>query len=93
MPFYRTGGNRMRKQELEIKTIYNTVLKLLSINNNIELVEDFKRVLLILEHYYQISNAKQLLILSLHICKLDSWDNSAISTKLNDCIQYAMSKL
>lgn len=91
--YYSLWGNLekgeiyMSEQEGILRTIYNTILRLLSLNDDITKLEDLKRVLLIINNYHQLKGSKELLIMSLHICQLDNWENTYTFAKIKQCIQ------
>lgn len=70
----------------EIRVIYNTILRILNTNCEVETVENLKRVLFVLENYHDIKKSQQLLLISLHICKLDHANNAYNSSKIDNCL-------
>ena len=71
---------------IELKTIYNTIIRLLNTNCDIETSENLHRGIFVLENYNQIKEAKKLLLICIHICKLELNNNSYTSSKLDKCL-------
>jgi hypothetical protein len=70
----------------EVDIIYNVILRLLTINSNMESIENFKRALFVLANYYDMRDSRNLLLTSLHICKLDNIENPYTTFKINECL-------
>lgn len=72
----------------ELKEIYLSLLKMINITTcNSELFNDLAKVIFIINHYNEMENNTQVLLESLHLCKLKNLHDEYIKHKLNACIQ------
>ena len=82
---------KLKHRQLNIRDLQQVHLELLKIlnvaNKDSDIFEDISKSLFIVSHYSQIANGMHILLESLYLCKLASFNNPYVRTKINKCIR------